>query len=150
MIPGTAFIKNEDGIAATEFALMAPVLLLMLIGIFDYGMYLNTMMKLENTSFTAAQYIVQGGDPDNIEQDVILASNLGVTADTLETLDIDVDYFYECADTASVEAGTDCGEDDYLREFVQVTISMDYETILPYPGIPSAVNLSGRVRLQNG
>lgn len=143
-----AFFKNQSGVAATEFALLAPVLIFMLIAMYDYGMYMNTSMKLENTSMAAAQYLIQGGDEALITNDIILAGNLNLTEDTIDSVDVDVDYFYECDDGISVEEGSDCGEDDYLREYVQVKVSMAYETILPYPGIADTINLFGKVRLQ--
>ena len=57
------FIKDKSGVAATEFALIAPVFLLLLIGVIDYGVYMNNVMHLENTARSAAQYVVQGATP---------------------------------------------------------------------------------------
>lgn len=142
------FYRDQNGIAATEFALMAPVLLFMLIGIVDYGTYLNSAMKLESTALSAAQYIRAGGLEDDLQEDVILESNLGLTAGNAGEVTVAVDYFYECADGVSADEDTDCGSGDYLRQFVEVTLTRDVETLIPYPGI-DALELRGQVRLQS-
>jgi len=137
------FLINLEGIAAAEFALMAPFLLFMLIGMFDYGIFMNTAMKMENTAMAAAQYIVQGGDEENLTADVFGLSGLGLTEDNVE-----VAHFYECEDSSAVEEGSYCGTGDYLRDYVQVTVSLEYETLIPFPGIWDSINLEESVRLQ--
>ena len=121
------YIQRNDGVAATEFALIAPVLLIIMLGIFDYGMFLNAQMKLESTARAAAQYVILGGDPDLIEQEIILQSSDGL----------------------SVGEGSECDDGDYLREFFEITISMDYEPIFGAPGVPDSITIAGNVRLQN-
>ena len=67
-----SYINNQEGVAATEFALLAPILMILMLGIFDYGMFMNAQMKLESTARAAAQYVVLGGDPELIEEEIIL------------------------------------------------------------------------------
>lgn len=143
------YLKQEDGVAATEFALLAPILMIMMLGIFDYGMFLNAQMKLESTARAAAQYVVLGGDPELIEEEIILQSSLNVSADTMDSLDIDKSYTYECADGIDIGEGSECDDGDYLREFFEITISMDYEPIFGFPGVPDEITIAGNVRLQN-
>ncbi|MFC4557611.1 TadE/TadG family type IV pilus assembly protein [Virgibacillus kekensis] len=40
-------VKNEDGQAMVEFALIVPLLLMLLVGIFDFGRVLYTHLQLE-------------------------------------------------------------------------------------------------------
>lgn len=143
------YIQRNDGVAATEFALIAPVLLIIMLGIFDYGMFLNAQMKLESTARAAAQYVILGGDPDLIEQEIILQSSLNVSEDTLDSVDVEKSYTYECSDGLSVGEGSECDDGDYLREFFEITISMDYEPIFGAPGVPDSITIAGNVRLQN-
>lgn len=77
--------KNRDGLAATEFAFVAPIFLLMMMGIFDQGfaMYIQSALQgavqegarqasLENTEFTdiaarvntQVRNVVPSGDPN--------------------------------------------------------------------------------------
>jgi len=143
------YIFDELGVAATEFALMTPPLLFMLIGIFDYGTYINRTMKLENTAFSAAQYVRAGGLEENLRDDILLESNLGLTVGNIDSVTLTVDYTFECADAVSTAAGTDCGEGDYLRQFVEVTLSETLSTLIPYPGLSDELTITESVRLQN-
>jgi len=142
------YIANREGIAATEFALMAPPLLLMLVGLIDYGTYLNRTIKLENTAYAAAQYIRGGGTEADLETDLLLNGNLGLTAANVDTVTVNVTYVYQCEDGIPVASDTDCGTGDYLREYIDVSVSETLDPIIPYPGIES-LDLSGNVRLQN-
>ena len=143
------YLSDESGVAATEFAMLAPVLLLLLMGIFDFGMYINMTMKLENTARAAAQYVYEGGDPDYIEDDIIMPSILNVTEETRDSLDVTTEFVCECSDSEVVDCTSgSCGENDYVRHFVIVTTGMDYSTIFPYPGLPSSLRIGGEVRLQ--
>lgn len=144
-----SYINNQEGVAATEFALLAPILMILMLGIFDYGMFMNAQMKLESTARAAAQYVVLGGDPELIEEEIILQSSLNVSADTMDSLDIDKSYTYECADGIDIGEGSECDDGDYLREFFEITISMDYEPIFDFPGVPDEITIAGNVRLQN-
>ena len=144
------FYNNDTGIAATEFALLAPILLFLLIGIFDYGSYVNSSIKLEGTALAAAQYLRVGGDAANLEAEVLLESSLGLDAGNIDDLAVTITYDYECSDpSASADADTDCGAGDYLREYVDVNLSMTYDSMIPYPDILGTLTLSGHARLQN-
>jgi len=147
------YIRNSEAVAAVELALIAPPLILFLVGVFDYGLYMNTTMQLENTARTAAEYVVQGGDPDLISDDVVLLSNMTDIATDIATMDVVAEFVCECRDATEVDCDTDdpggvCDEDDYMRRFIEVSLTKDYEPILPYPGLPESIDLAGVVRLQ--
>lgn len=138
------YLREQSGVAATEFALIAPVLLFLLIGLFDYGTFMNQQMKLENTSRAAAQYLVLGGDEDALVDEILVPSDLELTAD-----DMTVTYIYECAGGVAANENTDCGDDDYLRQYVQVTLIKNYEAVMSWAGLLDNLTLRGQVRLQN-
>ncbi len=145
------FIRDIAGVAAVEFALLAPSLVFLLIGVFDYGMYMNETMKLENTARTAAEYLYEGGDEDNLVTDVYLPSSLNLTADTVGTLTTNVEYICECVDGDVSDCDLGCtedGDDTYMRRYLEITLSKSHETLLPYPGFPGTKTLAGFVRLQ--
>jgi Flp pilus assembly pilin Flp len=150
------YIRNYEGVAAIEFALIAPPLIMFMVGILDYGMYMNTQMQLENTARTAAQYIVQGGDPNNVEQDVVLQSRLQNIENYVDEMNIVTDFVCECRDGTEVDCDTDdpggvCDEDDYMRRFIEVTLATTYDPLMPYPGITGDngnIALGGTARMQ--
>ena len=147
-----SFIDNIKGTAAVEFALLFPPLVLMMVGAIDFGVYMNQKMKVENAARAAVEYVLQGGNINNITYDVLTAENLGLTEEEMENLDVDAAYVCECADGISLSctSGADdlCpDEGDYLREFVDVSVTYVYETFAPYPGLPDEMNIVGNVRM---
>lgn len=144
------YISNIAGIAAVEFALVAPMLILLVVGLYDFCSYINTAMKLENTAVSAAQFVLQGGDPDDIEELVIMESSLGLTEDNRDSVSVSSDYVCACHDGEVVDcsAGLCADTGDYVHRYFEVTMSVDYETALPYPGMPSSLPLYGFATLR--
>ncbi|MER8974005.1 pilus assembly protein [Mesorhizobium sp. M0074] len=52
---GRAFIREASGGAALEFALIAPILIMLLIGIFAFGWALNAMSSVRYTLETSSR-----------------------------------------------------------------------------------------------
>ncbi len=133
---------------------MAPILLLLLIGLYDFGTFMNKKMRLENTARAAAEYVNQGGDVDDLEDDIILLANFNVSDASMETLDLQTAFVCECSGGAVVDCddGTcQADEDDtdtYMRQYFLVDLNMTVDTVFPYPGLPDRLPLSGSARLQ--
>lgn len=142
------FLSDKSGVAATEFALMAPPLLLLVIGMFDFGTYLNVTMKLENTARAAVEYVFQGGDPDNIQEEVFDNSSLGAEFATVEVTK--ADYVCACEDGAAVDCdtGTCDADGDYKRRYFEVTLDMEYDPLMSYPGLGDTMSLRGHTILR--
>ena len=157
MLKITKFFDNREGVAAVEFALIAPVIVFLLIGLIDYGVYMNQNMKLENTTRTAAAYLYEGGEAENLADDVYLPGNLGLTDETLDDLETKVEYICECidGDTADCDLGCadelvdeDSDEDTYMRKYLEVTLTMPHAPLISYPGLSQGLTMTGFVRLQ--
>lgn len=141
--------RSEKAVAATEFALIAPIFLFLMLGLADFGFYIIASMKLESTTRAAAEYVLRGGDEDLIQADVIDLARLSFSGDQMASVDLQTEFTCECRQGSEVSCGTGtCDSDDYRRRYFTVHMSMPYETILPYPGLPQSVTLNGRVRLQ--
>lgn len=50
------FLKNEDGQAVVEFALIAPILILILCGIVDFGWIFSAQIATDNCAREGARY----------------------------------------------------------------------------------------------
>jgi len=55
--------RDDRGAAAVEFAIIAPVLILLLIGIVEYGLVFNTQLQLTGAAREAAREMAVTGDP---------------------------------------------------------------------------------------
>ena len=141
------FLRDTRGAAAAEFALLAPVLLFLMIGVADFGRYLHMKMQLDNLARNAAEYVRQGGDPDYLQQDVLLQAEF-LGSDT-ESLQVTAEEFCECYDgvEAICSATSPCGG-GYMRRFFAVELQQSFRSMLPYPGLPEEVILTGFSRMQ--
>jgi Flp pilus assembly protein TadG len=55
-------LLGERGAAAVEFALVLPVILVLLLGIIDLGMYFYSDLQLQQTARDAARYLSLGDE----------------------------------------------------------------------------------------
>lgn len=144
-----AFLKDDNGVAATEFAMIAPILCVLLIGIIDYGAYIKARMELDDLARATAEYAVQGGDPEEAIGDVVEESEPYQKAEEeQQALASTAEETCECADGVEVECTASCGEDDYVRHFFTVTIEKNYTPLFAYPGIGENLTIRGHSRLQ--
>lgn len=146
------FISGEGGVAAVEFALVAPVLLFLLVGTFDYGMLVFERMRMENLAHSATDYMVAGGNEADLADDLFANYFPDDEAEeTISSIAIEAERFCECEDGSAISCETDIcpgGEDDYKRQFQTVDVTRTYELLFSYPGLTREQVLTGRARIQ--
>lgn len=142
--------QDKKGVAAVEFALIAPVLALLLIGIIDFGFYINAEMKVEAMARSAAEYVRNGGDPDNITDDILAFAVSSDGANSFEdNLRLETSTVCECDGGEVIDCSDSCaGGSGYKREFFIVNLDIDYAPLFPYPGLPDSIALNGHARIQ--
>src|SRR3989338_7824363 len=87
-------VPSTNGAAAVEFGLIAPVLMIMIFGIVDYGLAMVNKMELRGAARAGAQYALgDSSDTAAIIAAVVAASDVGITAG-------DVTLTCNCRDTA--------------------------------------------------
>ncbi|MBE0450529.1 MAG: pilus assembly protein [Clostridia bacterium] len=76
--------KKEDGQAMVELALILPVLLLIIMGIFEFGFMFNNYLTVSNVSREAARYASLGGtDAQAVARATEIAPNLDASRLTI-------------------------------------------------------------------
>ncbi len=68
------FLRHSGGVSAVEFSLAAPILILMLAGIFTGWTYTSQLMEIRSAVKTGANYILQGGADLEAAKSAVLAS----------------------------------------------------------------------------
>jgi Flp pilus assembly protein TadG len=134
-----------------EFAIIIPALSLILLGIIDFGMFMNQRMKLQELAASAAQYVVQKGSDADVEANVIEISDFYVASTAAgQTIGIDTGTDCECANgVGALTCSSTCPTTgDYLRHFFYARLTSTYTPIFPYPGIPATMDLEGYARMQ--
>jgi Flp pilus assembly pilin Flp len=123
--------RTDEGAAAVEFALLLPILLLILFGIVDFSRLLNAQLNVTEAAREGARAASLGADdPEGRAEEVAGDLDVGV---------------------AIGSCPSPPGPDD----FVDATVSHDFEFVTPIPGLSvlfggslgSAVTLTGEGRM---
>lgn len=117
-------VRDCRGNVLIEFALMLPVLFLLLVGMLDLGRYSLQKSAMLQGAQAGAQYgIVAYTESSNINSTASGATGLtGVTATN--------NVFCECVSGTTVSCSTTCGTGQTLKRYVTVTTTKSFSTVL--------------------
>lgn len=139
---------TRRGTAAIEFALSAPVFVILLLGVVDVGLGAYRQMQVQDAAEAGALYAaINGWNPTGIETAVVNATGAaGMTAPAPTE-------FCGCPSTSgvtTVACNATCSGAETPGVYVQINAALPYTNILPYPGLPIPATLTAQstVRLQ--
>ncbi len=139
------FLGNDEGVAAIEFALIVPLLAVILMGMVDYSMYLTKALALQQLAEKADLYVIEGGSTSNVGADIIQQDSLYTTAPSVAyTTATDC----ECADGTYVSCSGTCADNRVMSSFLSTTITGTDTPLLPWPGLPASITLKGYARME--
>jgi Flp pilus assembly protein TadG len=123
--------QDTSGVAAIEFAIMIPLLSLMVVSVTDIGLAVYRKMQVENAAQAGAQYaIAHGFDTNGISQAVTSATNsLAITASPSPVT------FCGCpasSGVSTVSCGTVCGGGALSGTYTTVSARATYSTLINY------------------
>lgn len=67
-------LKNEKGQSLVEFAIILPILLLVVMAILEFGMMLNNYLTIQNAAREGARVGIAGGTDTQIQNDILATS----------------------------------------------------------------------------
>ncbi len=141
--------RGIQGVAAIEFAVITPTLVLALICASDLGLGIYRHMQVQNAAQFGAEYAVAHGfDASAISAAVSAASNfpsLSVSPPPSQFCGCPTSGGVTIADCAS-----SCPSGSSPGTYVTVSTQGTYKTILSYPSIPNSFTFSNQatVRIQ--
>jgi Flp pilus assembly protein TadG len=133
------FRRSEFGGAAIELAVVSPLLLLLLIGVVDYGRAFYTSITVSNAARAGAEYGAQGP----IQSGDIAGMKAFAQGDGQEagTLTVNARRYCECGGAAA-PCSTVCTGGAAPDVFIEVTATKSLSMLLPYPGLPSTLAIA--------
>jgi Flp pilus assembly protein TadG len=152
---GRCFL-GSDGTVVTEFAFAAPILVVLVMGIADFGMLAAGTAALEGATRVGAEYARNnsscqadlGGSSciSGIKSAVQSTGNFSPAI----TFPSDPSASCECDDGTSITCGTTCVGAGKVpnRVLITVTASQAFTPILSWPGIPTSLTASTEMRIQ--
>ncbi len=130
------FRSDRRGIAAVEFGLAAPIVIMLLLGLIEMGRIVYTQTALSFAAQEGTRFaIVRDGQVTDEEIEVFAASRL------LGVVDSNLAVF---AATAPVDPGTN-------TSLITIEVSMEYRPWFPYiPGFTLSADSSGFLAFPGG
>ena len=141
---------DRKGVAALELALLAPVLLLLLMGIFDVGQLTYTDMQVNAAANAGAQYVYSNGcaSTQGIATAVTSATILSVTANPSPVCPV-----YYCATNGALvssTSGATCPSGEKAGAYATVSAQAAFTPVAPWSGLvlPTTLSASSAIRYQ--
>jgi hypothetical protein len=147
---------GSDGTALTEFALAAPILVAVVLGIADLGLLAAKTSALEGATRVGAEYARNNA---TCQSDISSSSCITGIKNAMQstgsfspalTFPSDPSPSCECDDGSSITCGTTCVGAGKTPNRVLITVQarQAYTPILPWPGIPTSLTASTEMRIQ--
>lgn len=144
-----ALRARREGMAAVEFAIIAPVVSLAMICTVDIGLGFYRKMQVQNAAQAGAEYAATHG----FNGTAIASAMTSATGYANVQASPAPAQFCGCATTSGVSTatcGTNCTGGAAAGTYVTVTAQADYATLIPYPLLPDSYTFTAQstVRLQ--
>ncbi len=150
----SARIRTQCGASLVELAIVLPFLLLLALGAIDFGRAYYLSIEVTNAAKAGAQFGAANGNLTNFAG-METAANADA-ADVPGGVAPVATWGCECSDGSSVVASCStpptcpggATSPIYLVDYVQVNTSATYTPIIPWPGIPASISMSGQAKVR--
>ncbi len=149
------FFKCTRGVFAVEIALMAPIILILGIAVYDFSLVIQNKMSVQNAAKIGTQYGLIRRPVQGDLQPVIdtvkntLQQSLSTSAD-LSTIQINASLNCECSVSGTVSCSLSCPANEQKQTYLSVGVSVNHRIMFQYPAIDPTITLADQslVRLQ--
>jgi|TARA_B100000315_G_scaffold47354_1_gene42132 Flp pilus assembly pilin Flp len=140
-------VRENRGVAAVEMALITPILMLMLLGVIDFGMAINHKMSLVDAARAGAQVALLR-KPVNGDFNFVRTAVLGTFPNDGATRTINITETCRCDDDTGVACNGTCQAPGPIKKFISVSVQEDYTTLFSYPLVPNPIHLDETATLR--
>lgn len=138
--------RATRGTVAVEMAVATPVLLLLMMGAWDFGRAMQQRARLESAASAGVMYgarsTARAADTTGITNAVRADAN-----DTTNALTVSSSSYCACTGGAQVACSGSCGT-AAPRYYVAVTVQSHFDTLFPYPFVPTSYTLVGNATMR--
>lgn len=137
------FARNQHGGPAVGFAFVLPLLMMIVIGLIDFGSHVVNTTALRNAARAAVQYArVKPEDTAGIQSVAVQIGKLDPA-----TLSVTTTRFCECTSGVAVQCTVQC-QGSPMQKFVKVEVTQPFEPIIPYPELLLPTTVTGRATIR--
>ncbi|MBI1867281.1 MAG: pilus assembly protein [Methylocystis sp.] len=146
-------LSSVRGVAAIEFAILAPTLALLMISAVDFSLGINRKMQVQNAARAGMEWAIRQQPSVPINATAIASAVTNATSYTGISASPAPNQFCGCASSTaitSISCSSTCSGGSSPGTYVAVSAQATYTTLLPYPGIATSFNFTAKstVRLQ--
>jgi Flp pilus assembly protein TadG len=148
------FRRNQDGAVALELCLVAPFLLSLLIGLFDFGFLMFQQMQVEAAAGAGALYARKLGAA-GFDATKIAAAVAGAAFPTQSAIAASPAPYKACgcpnpAGTGMVVAacGSNCAGGSAAATYAVIAAQVTPTSIVAWPGFPATLNSGLIIRVE--
>jgi Flp pilus assembly protein TadG len=140
-----SLVRSERGSSLVELGLMLPVLGLLLFGAIDFGRAYYLSIEVTNAARAGAQFGVENASSAGMQN--------AATSDASDVPGITATASYGCECPDGSGQIPNCSSSPACANavnYVQVTTNATYTPLIPWPGIPSSIPLTGQATVRIG
>jgi Flp pilus assembly protein TadG len=131
------------GGAIVEFALVMPFLVLLLVGLCDFGFATYDSMQVEAAATAGAQYAARH-TWDAVAVAAAVTSATGASGISATPAPSKVCGCPGDGTLTLIVCTSTCSSGDPPGVYASVSAQLQYQTVLPYPGLPATLTLTGQ------
>jgi len=143
------FARREGGNALVEFALVVPILTLLAVGTFDFGLAFQQKHRIGSAAQAGAQIAVQERSAEEVSVAAIATRVHEEAGDSVPyELTVTPRYYCTCfGETAEQDCTANpndvcpAGNTRPLLKYVEVDVQHDADLIFDYPGVAQSIPL---------
>lgn len=139
-VPWLARLRDERGTMAIETALIAPLLALMALGVFEVSSIVSREQQLQSAANEASEVILAaagGSGVSNTELESILETSL-----SLQPSQLTITQRFRCATGAIVASMPTCATGEQLYTYVHLNVTGTYSPTWTKFGVSSPINFT--------
>jgi|GEM_PF-2103284 len=140
------FRRDEAGVSALEFALILPIIMVMVLGLAETAVYIGARAKVVSGVDAALRYTMFArSDVDGIVNTALAAGGFDAATAT-----VTVTPLSECSDGTPISDATPCEAPSHRRDFVSIRVEKVHQTLFPVSGVsdePIVISRTGVVQL---
>jgi len=129
--------RDERGSSMIEFALFAPLLAVMVMGITDVSMGFSRKLTLEQAAYRSLERVAVG----SVQSDYSYLRPEAAAAAGVPLANVAVDSWLECDGTRQTDFNGSCPETQMISRYVRISITGSFEPTFNYG--PLARNFAG-------
>ena len=133
-----ALARDGHGSVVVEFALIAPVMLMALIALADYGLMVHRNTQLSEAANAGVRFGMSEGNPDD-NAGIEAAVRAAISDD--EDVTVTINRECRCPTGGAVSCDNECSGEIVPGRYLEVVVQCPFDMIFDYPGIESVDTL---------